>query len=206
MLISFLKFLKFLNTLIRQKETEPLKKEDSVVDDKKVFKDALELILKYEGGYVNHPDDPGGATNKGVTQNVYNKYRSSLGQPENDVKEITDNEVEEIYFERYWLTGKCNELPIKLAIVHFDTSVNTGIFQASKFLQRSINVLDDGIIGPKTLEALKGFEEVDVIESYIEKRIEFYKNLVERKPQLKVFLKGWLNRVEHLKQHIESIN
>lgn len=168
------------------------------------FNDALKLVLKYEGGYVNHPNDPGGATNKGVIQKVYDAYRTDLGQETRSVKEITDEEVSEIYFRRYWLAGKCDKLQSRLAVVHFDSCVNAGTKQSAKFLQRAAGAVADGMIGPKTLQAVNDKPEQEMIDSYLQQRRDFYNNLAESKPKLQVFLKGWLNRVAHLDEFVNN--
>lgn len=186
-----------------QDSTEP---EPPPEDPRRVFNEALELTLRYEGGYVNHPNDPGGATNKGVTQKVYDQYRKEKGLAQKTVKKIPDDEVEDIYYDKYWLKGRCDKLPENLAIVHFDTSVNSGIIQSSKFVQRAVGANDDGMIGPKTLEAVKSAVqskgEMAIVKSFLDQRREFFKLIAERKPKLKVFLKGWMNRVASLEDYI----
>lgn len=166
---------------------------------------ALAFTLKWEGGYVNDPDDPGGATNKGITHKVYDEYRMRNGLPLQDVKNITDKEVYDIYYMNYWKMGKCDLMPPKLAIVHFDTCVNSGIKQAARFLQRSIGCADDGVIGPKTLDALRiainNNGETSLVTKYIDLREAFLRNLAQQKPALAKFLKGWLNRVSSLEPY-----
>jgi len=172
--------------------------------DDKLFEKTLPLVLKYEGGYVNDPDDPGGETNKGIIKTTYDKYRKNKGLPVVSVKEITDEEIEDIYRNNYWLRGSCNKLFDDLAVIHFDACVNTGITQASKFLQRSCGAVDDGKIGPNTLKAVATVSNKAMVEMYFTQRKDFYENLAQRKPKLKKFLKGWLKRVAHLEQHIKN--
>lgn len=188
-------------------ESPPEKKlEEPEEDPRRVFKEALGLTLKYEGGYVNHPNDPGGATNKGVTQAVYDKYRREKGVAIKTVKQISDEEVEDIYYQKYWLKGRCDKLPECLAIVHFDTSVNSGIRQSSKFVQRAAGVTDDGMIGPKTLEAVKvavkNQGEMALVKHFLDQRRRFFNYIAEKNPKLKVFLKGWMRRVASLEAYI----
>jgi len=173
-------------------------------NEKQAFEKALKLVLRYEGGYVNDPSDPGGATNKGVTTAVYNAYRESKKLPLNDVRNISDREVEEIYYKRYWLKAKCDQMHPKLAVVHFDTAVNTGTKQSAKFLQRSVGAIDDGIIGPKTLDRINNYNEQKAINNYLKRRRNFYKMLANKRPKLEKFLKGWLKRVDHLEHIIQS--
>ncbi len=172
--------------------------------DRDLFEKTLPLILKYEGGYVNDPDDPGGETNKGIIKTTYDAYRKKKGLPIVSVLEITDEEVEDIYYNDYWLKGSCDKLFDDLAIAHFDACVNSGIKQASKFLQRSCHANDDGIIGPKTLEKVAATDNKLLLQSYFVYRNSFYENLANAKPKMKKFLKGWLKRVAHLEQHIKE--
>jgi len=80
---------------------------------------ALKFTLRWEGGYVNHPADPGGATNKGVTKKVYDAYRAGKGLGRNDVRNITDDEVHDIYKHGYWAKAKCPSLAVDLDTVQF---------------------------------------------------------------------------------------
>ena len=91
-----------------------------------IFKKALKFVLNCEGGYVNNPNDKGGATNKGITQNTYNAYLKSKGKPAKDVRNITDIEVEDIYYSRYWISTGCDKMSAKFAVICSDTAVNMG--------------------------------------------------------------------------------
>ncbi|MCK9441794.1 MAG: hypothetical protein M0Q13_10280 [Methanothrix sp.] len=163
-------------------------------------KTALPLVLKYEGGYVNDPDDKGGATNKGVTQKVYDLYRKSNKLELQSVRYIINKEIEDIYYNEYWVAGKCNDLPNKVAIAHFDTCVNSGIKRGSKILQKAAGVIDDGIIGNQTLIAVKRYAETVLMNRYLDERIRFLNRIVESNPTQNKFLRGWLNRVENLRK------
>lgn len=167
------------------------------------FELALPFILKLEGGYSNNPNDSGGATNKGITQDVYNNYLSSIHLPDADVRSITMDEVSEIYKQNYWIDGHCDKLPVGVAMIHFDFCVNAGISQAAKILQRvlMINdaaVKDDGIIGPITIKAAFDMDQIKLIKSYSDARSAFYHMLVLRKPKNSEFLKSWLNRTNYI--------
>lgn len=165
-----------------------------------LFKEiALPLVLKYEGGFTDHPLDKGGATNKGIIQSEYDAYRKEKKLNCQSVKFISQEEVEYIYFNKYWLKAKCEQMPKKVAVIHFDTSVNTGVKQAAKFLQRSVKVEDDGAVGKITLEAVNKLDQEMIITSYLDQRKSFYEYLVEKNPTQKVFLNGWLNRISNLK-------
>lgn len=166
-----------------------------------MINEVLPLVLKLEGGYVNNPNDPGGETNKGVTQKVYNKFRKVWKNSPQSVRYITDDEVKRIY-ESIWRDSKadvfCTTHP-KTAITHFDFTVNAGKLQAAKVLQRSIGgLLVDGIIGTKTLAGLGLSLDESLFNDYQDARIKFYRELTVTKPILKEFLKGWLWRVKHV--------
>lgn len=102
-----------------------------------MFEPILKITLRYEGGYVNHPSDPGGATNFGITQGTYDKFRDGTKAPRQSVRSILPEEVHHIYLTRYWLANKCDTLPAPLALMHFDACVNHGPKWANGFLERS---------------------------------------------------------------------
>lgn len=173
-----------------------------------LFKKALNLTLQFEGGYSNNPNDPGGETNKGIIKTEYDKYRKSKNLPLQSIKLITDDELNDIYYNNYWLKASCDQIPGRLPVIHFDTAVNCGVTQSSKFLQRSVGVIADGVIGPKTIQTLNDIKNKvglnDIIKSYLQQRIDYYYIISIRNPKLKVFLKGWINRVDKLSEVIND--
>ena len=155
-----------------------------------LFLKCIKIILKNEGGYCWHKDDPGGETNFGITKARY---------PNLDIKNLTKEEATEIYYRDYWKPMKLNILNNEDLILHvFDMGVNAGIRTAIKLLQRLVGVTADGHIGLKTAGAVADYNG-DVAEEYIKRRKLFYVTLVQEKPQLRVFIKGWLKRIEHTK-------
>ena len=112
------------------------------------FANAIAFVLRWEGGYVNHPNDPGGATNKGVTQKVYDTWRARQGQAPQGVAQITDDEVHAIYEASYWQASKCQLLASPLDLVQFDTAVNMGVGRSVRFLQKAVGAEPDGNFGP----------------------------------------------------------
>jgi lysozyme family protein len=166
------------------------------------FASALPFVLRWEGGFVDHPKDPGGRTNKGVTQKVYDAWRSRQGLAKADVESIADAEVQAIYEADYWLPPRCNDLDDPLALVQFDTAVNMGVGRAVRFLQATVGCEVDGGFGPNTLEAVLACDRGTAVIGYCERRENFYRRLAERKPDLAVFLKGWLNRLNALRKEI----
>ncbi len=113
------------------------------------FFKCLQFILKWEGGYSNHPNDPGGKTNKGITQRVYDLYRTSKKLPRRDVRFISDDEVREIYFHKYWVRAHAGDLPAPLDLVVFDTAVNCGVGTAIRFLQQALREMGYVAIAPQ---------------------------------------------------------
>ena len=122
------------------------------------------------------------------------------------MREITDEEVEDIYYNEYWVPGKCYKFPWPLYAVHFDGCVNSGVGQAGKWLQRAVGSHADGAIGPKTIIAYEAkVDEVGVdaiVQDILKQRNDFYKMLVKKDPTQKSFINGWLNRLDNLKEYI----
>lgn len=148
-----------------------------------VFNKALKFTLLHEGGYVNNPNDKGGATNKGVTQNTYNGWLKSKGQNPKDVRNITDGEVKEIYYNNYWLKAGCDKMSEKFAILAFDTAVNMGVSRVSEFLK---------------------YAKYTNPDKFIIARIKKYCEFAKVGNQ-KVFLQGWLNRVLDLETYVTNL-
>jgi lysozyme family protein len=152
-----------------------------------LFMRCIEVVLRNEGGYVNNPDDPAGETNMGITKARY---------PELDIKNITRNQAIEIYFKDYW--KPMNLLDIydeNLVLQIFDMGVNAGKRSAIKMAQRIVEAEPDGIIGPETLGLVNNYEG-DLVDLYRQERKKYYFTLARRKPQMQVFLKGWIRRID----------
>lgn len=160
------------------------------------FRRALDTVLVSEGGYVNHPKDPGGPTNRGVTQAVYDDYRRSIGKPPVDVRQISMGEVATIYRRRYWDLIKGDALPPGLSYVVFDGAVNSGVARSIKWMQRALGCRSiDGIIGMETMSRLEAWADHDkLIAAIIEIREEFLRHL----KNWKVFGDGWSNRIKQV--------
>lgn len=159
------------------------------------FEECLPLVLVHEGGYVNHPKDPGGATNKGVTQKTYDAWNDRAGKTRRSVKHITEDELRAIYRMQYWDKVSADELPVGLDYAVFDFAVNSGPSRGAKFLQRAVGVPDDGIIGAQTLAAVKKFETQGLIRSICDARLAWLKRL----KHWPTFGKGWTRRVNEVK-------
>jgi lysozyme family protein len=166
------------------------------------FDKALTFTLKWEGGFSNHSADPGGATMKGVTQRVYDSYRKHRGQSLQSVRNITDQELHQIYLDGYWTAAFCDKLPERLAIAAFDFAVNAGAQTAVKNLQRALGIDQDGIVGANTLRTIQAKGEPEALRLYLKRRADRFRNLASDRPSLKVFLKGWLNRVNDMERYL----
>ena len=164
------------------------------------FEAALPFILRWEGGFVDHPADPGGRTNRGVTQRVYNAWRARQGLPGRDVKHIGEAEVHAIYESGYWVPPRCDLLAQPLDLVQFDTAVNMGPGRAVRFLQQAVGCGVDGDFGPATERAVLACDGGDAVLTYCKLREDFYRGIVARKPEQGVFLKGWMNRLNSLRR------
>ena len=151
----------------------------------------LETILHHEGGYVNHPKDPGGETNLGVTKRVYEEHGGTK-----DMKDLTVEDVAPIYKKGYWDKMKCDDLPSGLDLCVFDFGVNAGPGRAAKFLQQMIGTTVDGGIGPNTLAKVEEYVrengEHETVKKYQEMRQKYYEQL----STFATFGKGWTRRVE----------
>ena len=152
---------------------------------KENFDKSLAMLLHHEGGYVNHPEDPGGETNLGVTKRVYDEWGG-----EKDMKDLTPDDVAPIYRENYWNRLKCDDLPSGVDFCVFDWGVNSGTGRAAKALQKVVGANPDGAIGPKTLALIAKQDPKYMIEEFGKIRQEFYEKL----STFKTFGKGWSRR------------
>jgi lysozyme family protein len=154
----------------------------------------MEELFKNEGGYVDHPSDPGGATNLGITHKTLAKYRGISPYtklPKSEIKKLSKAEARAIYEKEYWNLVKGNDLPSGVDCYVMDYAVNSGPSRSVKTLQRYLGVTADGIVGPNTLEALSGANVKEVIDNLHASRLAFLKGL----GTWPVFGKGWTNRL-----------
>lgn len=164
---------------------------------KENYAQALKQVLKYEGGYVDHPKDPGGPTNKGVTQAVYDNWRESQNLSIQSVRAIADSEVAAIYKNLYWDRISGDLLPSGVDFAVFDFAVNSGVSRAAKTLQSVVGVTQDGVIGPATIQAAKTY----VAMSITNRRLAFMQSL----SIWSTFGKGWSARIADVKAQILSL-
>tara|TARA_B110000046_G_scaffold159617_1_gene172247 strand:+ start:442 stop:957 length:516 start_codon:yes stop_codon:yes gene_type:complete len=155
------------------------------------FEASLKMILHHEGGYVNHPSDPGGRTNLGVTQAVYEDWVDGP-VTEDQMRSLTVADVTPIYKRNYWDRVKADDLPAGVDFCTFDLAVNGGTGRGAKMLQKVVGVTQDGGIGSQTLAAVSRMSPVDIIENYAAQREAFYRRL----KTFDTFGRGWLRRNE----------
>ncbi len=162
---------------------------------KENFDKCLEMLLHHEGGFVNHPRDPGGVTNLGVTLRVYERW---VGKKisEQDMRSLTPADVAPIYKNEYWKRCKCDDLPSGVDWCVFDWAVNSGVGRSAKALQGIIGATQDGGIGPKTLKLIEEHEPKELIEKMHDKRQGFYEGL----KTFDTFGKGWTRRNKETKE------
>jgi len=154
------------------------------------FQACLDLVLKAEGGWVNHPSDPGGETNLGVTKRVWEEY---VGHPVESLKKLTKEDVAPLYEQKYWRPCYGEVLPRGLDFVVFSMGVNAGPGRSIKLLQSAIGCVPDGVIGPTTRGLISDSNSATLIAKFSETRREYYRSL----KTFPIFGKGWLNRVDH---------
>ena len=161
------------------------------------FDRCLALLLKHEGNFVNHPSDPGGMTNLGVTARVWEEW---VGHPvdEKQMRALTPADVAPLYKRKYWDACHADDLVSGVDYCVFDVAVNSGAGRAIKFLQSCVGATPDGGYGSITAALVKKAEQdpARLIELYCAKRLEFLQSL----KTFPVFGKGWSRRVAEVKE------
>lgn len=157
------------------------------------FQACLAEVLRHEGGFVNHPSDPGGATNLGITKATLSEWR---GKPVtvDDVRNLTVDEAGEIYRARYWQPIRGDALPPGVDLAVFDGAVNSGPGRSARWLQQALGVAQDGIIGPETLAAVGRAKPATLIIEICDARMAFLRSL----STWPTFGKGWTARVNEV--------
>lgn len=162
------------------------------------FDRCLAEVLKHEGGYVNHPSDPGGRTNLGVTQAVYEAW---IGHPVSEaiMRGLTVSHVKTLYKVKYWDAVKGDDLPFGVDLCVFDFAVNAGPNRAARYLQLMVGAVADGRIGPNTLRQLQQYVRAHdlphAVNRYQDLREAYYRKL----RTFATFGRGWLRRVKEVR-------
>lgn len=163
------------------------------------FQKCVDIVLTHEGKFSNRSDDPGGATNFGITQNTLSAWLKDRGESAatvEDVKNLTRERACEIYRTNYWNVLRCEDLPAGVDLVTFDFGVNAGPGQAAKKLQTAVGAASDGSIGSATIAAAKAMRPQDTIRRMSELRLDFYRQL----PGFPTFGRGWTNRTQEVER------
>jgi lysozyme family protein len=146
------------------------------------FDEAFEILLGHEGGFVDHPRDPGGATKWGITKRDH---------PGEDIRNLTKERAKIIYRHGYWAPAGCDAAPDALKFDLFDSAVNQGVTTAVKFLQAAVGETTDGILGPRTLQAINSMPPLRVLCRFNAVRLNHYAGL----HTFPTFGRGWVRRV-----------
>ncbi len=165
------------------------------------FSKCLDMLLAHEGGFVNHPEDPGGMTNLGVTKKVYDEWigRESTEQ---EMRDLTPDDVAPIYKKNYWDRIKGDSLPSGIDWCLMDWTVNSGKSRPSKAVQRAVGATQDGSIGSQTIGLIMEKDPEEIINYVYGVRQDFYKGL----KTFETFGRGWTRRnKETLHQALEMI-
>ena len=158
---------------------------------KKNFKSALKHVLVHEGGWADHPDDPGGPTMKGVTLVTYRRHFGE-NKSKDDLRNISDKQLEKIYRSGYWDKCLCDKLPAGVDYAVFDAAVNSGPGRSAKWLQAAVGAKQDGGIGPKTLAKAEEDDPIKITNNMCDRRLTFLRNL----STWPTFGRDWERRVE----------
>ncbi len=161
-----------------------------------VYERTMKHIFTWEGGYVDHPNDPGGATNYGITRQTLANWRGKPSIPKQEVKDLSYNEAAQIYRANYWNKILGDDLPPSIAMLMMDAAVNSGPGAAIKTLQRAVGALGekikvDGAIGPNTLRAVRQIDEEKLLNEFVVRRGVFYGSL----KTFTSFGLGWARRL-----------
>lgn len=164
------------------------------------FDKCFELVLQHEGKYVNDPRDPGGRTNMGVTQRAWEAHLNR-SVTEAEMRMLTPENIKPFYRAQYWDKLKGDQLPAGVDYAAYDLAVNSGVRRAAKWLQEIAGAAADGIIGPKSIEAIQSCDPQEVVDVLCDMRLEF----LQRLPTFGTFGKGWSRRVAEVKEKATSM-
>lgn len=182
---------------------------------------AHQFTAQWEGGLTDHPSDPGGITNFGVSLRWLRSLGYELGDVDgdgdidaDDVRALTPAHAAELFKRKFWDAYSLSGLPQCTATIHYDCMVNTGPKQATLIAQRACNSLVgpygvkldvDGILGPQTRNFLTTHATPNLVDALIEKRKGFYLALVRDKPDFAPFERGWINRCNALRSFARGL-
>lgn len=165
------------------------------------FEQCFAWLIAHEGGYVDHPDDPGGVTNLGVTQRVYEAYCMEHDFAAKDMRDLTEDDVLPIYKQNYADRIKFDKLPSGVDWFCLDWAVNSGTGRSARMLQKHAGVTADGIIGQQTLKAVYQLDPAETVERLYMRRQAFY----ERLKTFETFGRGWTRRNNETREQALSL-
>ncbi len=191
------------------------------VREEYVYPENFELAYKHvagvEGGLADHKNDPGGVTKYGVSLRFLEDYGKTkhgrkvlteiriFSVDRRSIVELTKEQAKRILYNAFWLSPKIYKLPLYLSIITYDYAINSGSFYGVKVLQKAIGTSVDGVIGSETLKMAFQADTEKSAKLMLEERAKYYMRLCQQKPKLKVFRRGWLNRIEKLTEYINKL-
>lgn len=167
---------------------------------KENFNQAIGFTIEHEG--YRSSDPFGKLTVFGVAAKFHPVMVARLDKM---TKEDALVAATEFYYTEYWLPAHCDELPMRTSIVMFDCAVNPGIGRAIQFLQRAVNVPDDGVFGKVTKKATENYSDMHLVLKMVDERRKYYQQKVMENPAKTIYLKGWLNRCDALETYVREI-
>ncbi len=182
------------------------------------FEIAHKIVAKAEGELAEHKNDPGGLTKYGISLRFLEDYsKTSQGRnvltklrifsvDRSSIVSLSKEQAKNILYNAFWKSPCIDKLPLILSVITYDYAVNSGSFYAVKVLQKALEVEIDGILGPITIHEAYSRQVPETAKKMLEERAKFYIRLSQQKPKLKVFLKGWLNRIEDLKDYVNGLS
>jgi len=160
------------------------------------FDECVAIVLKHEGGFVDHPRDPGGATNMGITLRTLREWRGDDTLTADAVRNLTEAEAKEIYLARYWNPVRGDQLPPGVDLAVFDWAVHGGVGRAARDLQTVLGVTVDGAIGRQTIAAVQHADPAEVIRGICGRRLAYLRS----RPHWDAFGRGWERRVRAIEE------
>jgi len=156
------------------------------------FLDIYRIVMEYEGGYVNHPNDPGGETYKGISRRAHPNWKG--WQLIDQKRPVPEQLVQEFYYNNYWLRLRCNDMPYPIGEYLFDFGVNAGITRAIMTVQRALNVKVDGVLGAVTIGAIQKQDPQKLMYELLKERVRYYTTITMQNSRFQVFFLGWIRR------------
>ena len=166
---------------------------------------ALRDVLVSEGLWSDDPTDAGGATMKGITLSVYREWKRNQYITKEQLKEVSDSDVYNLYKQLYWDKINADNLPAGVDYAVFDAAVNLGVARATKLIQEAVGVTTDGVLGLKSLSAIQAADNKELIEKFSNLKKSFYDSIVEHRPDQIKYLDGWKSRVAKVETISESM-